>query len=272
MKNKKQLMMGDINMGKETFEGKKTHCTIGIIGYRGHGKTTLTDAIKKTLTTKEERNISLTSSIEYGAILVVSAIDGIMSQMAEQIMIAHHMGMQHIVVFMNKCDMVDDMEMLELVEMGIRDQLYQCGFVGSDIPFIYGSALKALEDPDGEWGDKIMELMDAVDKYIPDSQPEMDQASSIHTKFTAEVYMLDINEGGRDTGYFDDDRLQFYFKTTDVTGEIQLPIEIDMAMPGETLDITIELIQPIKITEEEPFIIRNDECTVGLGRISTIIE
>lgn len=270
--NKKQLMMGDINMGKETFEGKKTHCTIGIIGHRGHGKTTLTDAIKKTLTTREERNISLTSSIEYGAILVVSAIDGIMSQTAEQIMIAHHMGMQHIVVFMNKCDMVDDMEMLELVEMGIRDQLYQCGFVGSDIPFIYGSALKALEDPDGEWGDKIMELMDAVDKYIPDSQPEMDQASSIHTKFTAEVYMLDINEGGRDTGYFDGDRLQFYFKTTDVTGEIQLPIEIDMAMPGETLDITIELIQPIKITEEEPFIIRDDECTVGLGRVATIIE
>ena len=117
-----------------------------------------------------------------------------------------------------------------------------------------------------------MELMDAVDKYIPDSQPEMDQAPSIHTKFTAEVYMLDINEGGRDTGYFDGDCLQFYFKTTDVTGEIQLPIEIDMAMPGETLDITIELIQPIKITEEEPFIIRDDECTVGLGRISTIIE
>lgn len=228
MKNKKQLMMGDINMGKETFEGKKTHCTIGIIGHRGHGKTTLTDAIKKTLTTREERNISLTSSIEYGAILVVSAIDGIMSQTAEQIMIAHHMGMQHIVVFMNKCDMVDDMEMLE--------------------------------------------LMDAVDKYIPDSQPEMDQASSIHTKFTAEVYMLDINEGGRDTGYFDGDRLQFYFKTTDVTGEIQLPIEIDMAMPGEILDITIELIQPIKITEEEPFIIRDDECTVGLGRVATIIE
>ena len=198
--------------------------------------------------------------------------DGIMSQTAEQIMIAHHMGMQHIVVFMNKCDMVDDMEMLELVEMGIRDQLYQCGFVESDIPFIYGSALKALEDPDGEWGDKIMELMDAVDKYIPDSQPEMDQAPSIHTKFTAEVYMLDINEGGRDTGYFDGDRLQFYFKTTDVTGEIQLPIEIDMAMPGKTLDITIELIQPIKITEEEPFIIRDDECTVGLGRVATIIE
>ena len=207
-----------------------------------------------------------------GAILVVSAADGPMPQTREHILLSRQVGVPYIVVFMNKCDMVDDMEMLELVEMGIRDQLYQCGFVGSDIPFIYGSALKALEDPDGEWGDKIMELMDAVDKYIPDSQPEMDQASSIHTKFTAEVYMLDINEGGRDTGYFDGDRLQFYFKTTDVTGEIQLPIEIDMAMPGETLDITIELIQPIKITEEEPFIIRDDECTVGLGRVATIIE
>ena len=173
---------------------------------------------------------------------------------------------------MNKCDMVDDEELLELVEMEIRELLNEYEFPGDDIPVIQGSALKALEDPNGEWGDKIMELMDAVDKYIPDSQSEIDQASSIHTKFTAEVYMLDINEGGRDTGYFDDDRLQFYFKTTDVTGEIQLPIEIDMAMPGETLDITIELIQPIKITEEEPFIIRDDECTVGLGRVATIIE
>lgn len=259
-------------MGKETFEGKKTHCTIGIIGHLGHGKTTLTDAIKKTLSTRGERNISLTSSIEYGTILVVSAIDGIMSQTAEQIMIAQHMGVQHIVVFMNKCDMVDDMEMLELVEMGIRDQLCQYGFAGSDIPFIYGSALKALEDSDGEWGDKIMELMDAVDNYIPDSQPEIEQVSSMHTKFTAEVYMLDTDEGARDMEYFDGDRLQFYFRTTDVTGEIQLPIEINMAVPGETVNITVELIQPIEITEEEPFIIRDDECMVGLGRVGRIIE
>ena len=207
-----------------------------------------------------------------GAILVVAATDGVMAQTREHILLSRQVGVPYIVVFMNKCDMVDDEELLELVEMEIRELLNEYEFPGDDTPVIQGSALKALEDPNGEWGDKIMELMDAVDKYIPDSQSEIDQASSIHTKFTAEVYMLDINEGGRDTGYFDDDRLQFYFKTTDVTGEIQLPIEIDMAMPGETLDITIELIQPIKITEEEPFIIRDDECTVGLGRVATIIE
>ena len=207
-----------------------------------------------------------------GAILVVAATDGVMAQTKEHILLSRQVGVPYIVVFMNKCDMVDDEELLELVEMEIRELLNEYEFPGDDTPVIQGSALKALEDPNGEWGDKIMELMDAVDKYIPDSQSEIDQASSIHTKFTAEVYMLDINEGGRDTGYFDDDRLQFYFKTTDVTGEIQLPIEIDMAMPGETLDITIELIQPIKITEEEPFIIRDDECTVGLGRVATIIE
>ena len=207
-----------------------------------------------------------------GAILVVSAADGPMPQTREHILLSRQVGVPYIVVFMNKCDMVDDEELLELVEMEIRELLNEYEFPGDDIPIIQGSALKAIEDPAGPWGDKIMELMDAVDKYIPDSQSEIDQASSIHTKFTAEVYMLDINEGGRDTGYFDDDRLQFYFKTTDVTGEIQLPIEIDMAMPGETLDITIELIQPIKITEEEPFIIRDDECTVGLGRVATIIE
>ena len=207
-----------------------------------------------------------------GAILVVAATDGVMAQTKEHILLSRQVGVPYIVVFMNKCDMVDDEELLELVEMEIRELLNEYEFPGDDIPIIQGSALKAIEDPAGPWGDKIMELMDAVDKYIPDSQSEIDQASSIHTKFTAEVYMLDINEGGRDTGYFDDDRLQFYFKTTDVTGEIQLPIEIDMAMPGETLDITIELIQPIKITEEEPFIIRDDECTVGLGRVATIIE
>lgn len=293
--------MGDINMEKETFEGKKTHCTIGTIGHLDHGKTTLTDAIKKTLSTRGERNISSTSNVEYetqkrhythidcsghaddiknllsavaqmdGAILVVSATDGIMAQTAEQIMIAQHMGVQHMVVFMNKCDMVDDMEMLELVEMGIRDQLCQYGLPGFDIPFIYGSALKALEDPEGEWGDKIMELMDAVDNYIPDSQHDADQDSSMHTEFTAEVYMLDINEGGRDTTYFDNDRLQFYFRTTDATGEIQLPIEIEMARPGDNVDMMIELNCSIAMTEGEPFIICDDGWTVGLGRAVRII-
>ena len=348
-------------MGKETFEGKKTHCTIGIIGYRGHGKTTLTDAIKKTLTTKEERNISLTSSIEYGAILVVSAIDGIMSQTAEQIMIAHHMGMQHIVVFMNKCDMVDDMEMLELVEMGIRDQLYQCGFVGSDIPFIYGSALKALEDPDGEWGDKIMELMDAVDSYIPDPQRDTDKpflmpvedvfsitgrgtvatgrvesgvlhvsdeveivgikeetrkvvvtgiemfrklldeaqagdnigallrgvqrneiergqvlakpgTLTCHTKFTAQVYVLTKDEGGRHTPFFNNYRPQFYFRTTDVTGVCELPAGTEMCMPGDNVEMTIELIHPVAMEQGLTFAIREGGRTVGSGRVATVIE
>ena len=348
-------------MGKETFEGKKTHCTIGIIGYRGHGKTTLTDAIKKTLTTKEERNISLTSSIEYGAILVVSAIDGIMSQTAEQIMIAHHMGMQHIVVFMNKCDMVDDMEMLELVEMGIRDQLYQCGFVGSDIPFIYGSALKALEDPDGEWGDKIMELMDAVDTWIPNPERDTDkpflmpiedifsitgrgtvatgrvergvlhvsdeveivgitdetrkvvvtgvemfrklldeaqagdnigallrgvqrdeiqrgqvlaQPGSVtcHHKFTAQVYVLTKDEGGRHTPFFNNYRPQFYFRTTDVTGVITLPADKEMCMPGDNVEIAVELITPIAIEEGLRFAIREGGRTVGSGVVTKINE
>ena len=348
-------------MGKETFEGKKTHCTIGIIGHRGHGKTTLTDAIKKTLTTREERNISLTSSIEYGAILVVSAIDGIMSQTAEQIMIAHHMGMQHIVVFMNKCDMVDDMEMLELVEMEIRDQLFQCGFVGSDIPFIYGSALKALEDPDGEWGDKIMELMDAVDEWIPDPQRDTDKpflmpvedvfsitgrgtvatgrvergvlhvsdeveivgihedvkktvvtgiemfrklldeaqagdnigallrgvqrteiergqvlikpgSVTCHKKFTAQVYVLTKDEGGRHTPFFNNYRPQFYFRTTDVTGVCELPEGTEMCMPGDHVTMTVELIHPVAMEEGLGFAIREGGRTVGSGKVATIIE
>ena len=172
-------------MGKETFEGKKAHCTIGIIGHRGHGKTTLTDAIKKTLTTKEERNISLTSSIEYGAILVVSAIDGIMSQTAEQIMIAQHMGMQHIVVFMNKCDMVDDPELLDLVEMEIRDLLNEYGYEGDETPIIKGSALKALEG-EQKYVDAIYELMDAVDTWIPTPERDNDKPflMSIEDVFT----------------------------------------------------------------------------------------
>ena len=348
-------------MGKETFEGKKTHCTIGIIGYRGHGKTTLTDAIKKTLTTREERNISLTSSIEYGAILVVSAIDGIMSQTAEQIMIAHHMGMQHIVVFMNKCDMVDDDELLELVEMEIRELLSEYDFPGDDIPVIQGSALKALEDPAGPWGDKIMELMNAVDEYIPDPQRDTDkpfvmpvedvfsitgrgtvatgrveagvlhvseeveivgikeetrkvvvtgvemfrklldeaqagdnigallrgvqrdeiergqvlcQPGSItcHTKFTAQVYVLTKDEGGRHTPFFNNYRPQFYFRTTDVTGVCNLPAGTEMCMPGDNVEMTIELIHPIAMEQGLTFAIREGGRTVGSGRVATIIE
>ena len=346
-------------MGKETFEGKKTHCTIGIIGYRGHGKTTLTDAIKKTLTTKEERNISLTSSIEYGAILVVSAIDGIMSQTAEQIMIAHHMGMQHIVVFMNKCDMVDDEELLELVEMEITEVLEEYGF--TDCPIIKGSALKALEDPMGEWGDKIMELMDAVDEFIPDPERATDKpflmpiediftitgrgtvatgrvergvlhlneeveivgvkeevqkttvtgiemfrklldeaqagdnigallrgikrediergqvlvapgTTTCHKKFTAQVYVLKKEEGGRHTPFINNYRPQFYFRTTDVTGVCNLPDGVEMCMPGDNVELTVELIHPIAMEQGLNFAIREGGRTVGSGKVATIIE
>ena len=303
----------------------------------------------------------MTSSIEYGAILVVSAIDGIMSQTAEQIMIAHHMGMQHIVVFMNKCDMVDDDELLELVEMEIRELLSEYDFPGDDIPVIQGSALKALEDPAGPWGDKIMELMDAVDSYIPDPQRDTDkpflmpvedvfsitgrgtvatgrvesgvlhvsdeveivgikeetrkvvvtgvemfrklldeaqagdnigallrgvqrdeiergqvlcQPGSItcHTKFTAQVYVLTKDEGGRHTPFFNNYRPQFYFRTTDVTGVCELPAGTEMCMPGDNVEMTIELIHPVAMEQGLTFAIREGGRTVGSGRVATIIE
>ena len=353
--------MGDINMGKETFEGKKTHCTIGIIGYRGHGKTTLTDAIKKTLTTREERNISLTSSIEYGAILVVSAIDGIMSQTAEQIMIAHHMGMQHIVVFMNKCDMVDDEELLELVDMEIRELLNEYDFPGDGTPIIQGSALKALEDPNSEWGDKILELMHTIDEYVPDPERDTDKpflmpvedvfsitgrgtvatgrvergvlhineeveivgitdeirkvvvtgiemfrklldeampgdnigallrgvqrdeiergqvlckpgSVTPHKKFTAQVYVLTKDEGGRHTPFFNNYRPQFYFRTTDVTGVCELPAGTEMCMPGDNVEMTVELIHRVAMEQGLRFAIREGGRTVGSGAVATIIE
>ena len=351
--------MGDINMGKETFEGKKAHYTIGIIGHRGHGKTTLTDAIKKTLKTKEERNISLTSSIEYGAILVVSAIDGIMSQTAEQIMIAHHMGMQHIVVFMNKCDMVDDPELLDLVEMEVRELLNEYGFDGDNTPVIRGSALKALEG-DEKWVQPIRDLMAAVDEWIDTPQRDTDKpflmsiedvftitgrgtvvtgrvergrlnlndeveivgikptrktvvtgiemfrksldyaeagdnagvllrginredvergqvlckpgSVTPHKKFKASVYVLTKEEGGRHTPFMNNYRPQFYFRTTDVTGVITLPEGTEMVMPGDNVDMTVELITPIAIENGTNFSIREGGHTVGAGVVSEIIE
>ena len=303
----------------------------------------------------------MTSSIEYGAILVVSAIDGIMSQTAEQIMIAHHMGMQHIVVFMNKCDMVDDEELLELVDMEIRELLNEYDFPGDDTPIIQGSALKALEDPMGEWGDKIMELMDTVDEYIPDPQRDTDKpflmpvedvftitgrgtvatgrvergtlhlndeveivgvkeetqktvitgiemfrklldeaqagdnigallrgvqrneiergqvlakpgTLTCHTKFTAQVYVLTKDEGGRHTPFFNNYRPQFYFRTTDVTGVCELPDGVEMCMPGDNVEITVELIHPIAMEQGLGFAIREGGRTVGSGKVATIIE
>ncbi|WP_167957800.1 elongation factor Tu [Anaerosporobacter faecicola] len=294
-----------------------------------------------------------------GAILVVAATDGVMAQTKEHILLSRQVGVPYIVVFMNKCDMVDDEELLELVEMEITEQLAEYDF--NDCPIIKGSALKALEDPNGEWGDKIMELMDAVDSFIPDPQRATDQAFlmpvedvfsitgrgtvatgrvergvlhvneeveivgihedvrkvvvtgiemfrklldeaqagdnigallrgvqrteiergqvlvkpgsvTCHKKFTAQVYVLTKDEGGRHKPFFNNYRPQFYFRTTDVTGVIELPAGTEMCMPGDNVEITVELIHPIAMEQGLSFAIREGGRTVGSGKVATIIE
>ena len=294
-----------------------------------------------------------------GAILVVAATDGVMAQTKEHILLSRQVGVPYIVVFLNKCDMVDDEELLELVEMEVTEQLEEYGF--NDCPIIKGSALKALEDPMGPWGDKIMELMDTIDSYIPDPQratdkdfimpvedvftitgrgtvatgrveagvihlndeveivgikPEkqkttvtgiemfrklLDEAQAgdnigallrgvqrneiergqvlakpgtltCHTKFTAQVYVLTKDEGGRHTPFFNNYRPQFYFRTTDVTGVCNLPEGTEMCMPGDNIEMTIELIHPIAMSQGLTFAIREGGRTVGSGRVATIIE
>ncbi|WP_337425075.1 elongation factor Tu [Alitiscatomonas sp.] len=296
-----------------------------------------------------------------GAILVVAATDGVMAQTREHILLSRQVGVPYIVVFMNKCDMVDDAELLELVEMEIRDLLNEYEFPGDDTPIIQGSALKALEDPHGEWGDKVMELMDAVDSYIPDPIRDtdkpflmpvedvftitgrgtvatgrvergtlklndeieivgiseetrktvvtgiemfrklLDQAQAgdnigallrgvqrteiqrgqclvkpgsvkCHKKFTAQVYVLTKDEGGRHTPFFNNYRPQFYFRTTDVTGVCELPAGTEMCMPGDNVEMTIELIHPVAMEQGLRFAIREGGRTVGSGRVATIIE
>ncbi|MBQ6104789.1 MAG: elongation factor Tu [Lachnospiraceae bacterium] len=294
-----------------------------------------------------------------GAILVVAATDGVMAQTKEHILLSRQVGVPYIVVFMNKCDMVDDPELLELVEMEITEQLEEYDF--KDCPIIKGSALKALEDPNSEWGDKIMELMDTVDSYIPDPQRETDKpflmpvedvftitgrgtvatgrvergclhlneeveivgikeetkktvvtgiemfrklldeaqagdnigallrgvqrteiergqvlakpgSVKCHKKFTAQVYVLTKDEGGRHTPFFNNYRPQFYFRTTDVTGVCELPAGTEMCMPGDNVEMTIELIHPIAMEQGLTFAIREGGRTVGSGRVATIIE
>ena len=294
-----------------------------------------------------------------GAILVVAATDGVMAQTKEHILLSRQVGVPYIVVFMNKCDMVDDPELLELVEMEITEQLEEYEF--TDCPIIKGSALKALEDPQSEWGDKLMELMSTVDEYIPDPQRETDKpflmpvedvftitgrgtvatgrvergtlhlneeveivgikeetrkvvvtgiemfhkeleeaqagdnagvllrgvqkneiergqvlcqpgTLTCHTKFTAQVYVLTKDEGGRHTPFFNNYRPQFYFRTTDVTGVIELPEGTEMCMPGDNVEMTIELIHPIAMDQGLTFAIREGGRTVGSGRVATIIE
>ena len=296
-----------------------------------------------------------------GAILVVAATDGVMAQTKEHVLLARQVGVPYIVVFMNKCDMVDDEELLELVEMEIRELLNEYEFPGDDIPVVQGSALKALEDPSSKWGDKIIELMTAVDDYIPDPQRETDKpflmpvedvftitgrgtvatgrvergvlhlndeveilgvkedkrktvvtgiemfrklldeaqagdnigallrgvqrtdivrgqvlakpgSVNCHKKFTAQVYVLTKDEGGRHTPFFNNYRPQFYFRTTDVTGVIELPAGTEMCMPGDNVEMTIELIHPIAMEQGLTFAIREGGRTVGSGRVASIIE
>ena len=296
-----------------------------------------------------------------GAILVCAATDGPMPQTREHILLSRQVGVPYILVFLNKCDMVDDEELLDLVEMEVRELLDEYEFPGDDTPIIRGSALGALEDPSSVWGDKIIELFEAVDTYIPEPERDndkpflmpvedvfsitgrgtvatgrvergiltvgeeveivglseekrkvvvtgvemfrklLDQAETgdnigallrgvqrneiergqvlckpgtihPHTKFKGEVYVLKKEEGGRHTPFFNGYRPQFYFRTTDVTGNLELPAGTEMCMPGDNVTMTIELITPIAIEEGLRFAIREGGRTVGSGVVSEIIE
>jgi elongation factor Tu len=295
-----------------------------------------------------------------GGILVVSATDGPMPQTREHILLSRQVGVPHLVVFMNKCDMVDDEELLELVEMEIRDLLSEYEFPGDDVPVIKGSALKALEG-DAAWEEKVVELMNAVDEYIPTpardtekpfmmpvedvfsitgrgtvatgrvergvvkvgdvveivgftEEPKSTTVTGVemfrklldyaeagdnigallrgvarediergqvlakpksitpHTKFKAEVYVLSKEEGGRHTPFFTNYRPQFYFRTSDITGICNLPEGVEMVMPGDNIEMTVELIAPIAIEEGTKFSIREGGRTVGAGVVATITE
>jgi len=295
-----------------------------------------------------------------GAILVVSAVDGPMPQTREHILLARQVGVPYIVVFMNKVDMVEDKEMLDLVESEVRDLLSKYEFPGDKVPVIRGSALKALQDPAGEGGKCILELMDAMDKYIPEPKRDVDKPFLLavedvfsitgrgtvatgriergrirlneeveivgikettktvvtgiemfrklldegiagdnvglllrgidkdgiergqviakpgsitpHKKFKGKVYVLTKDEGGRHTPFFSNYRPQFYFRTTDVTGSIKLPAGVEMVMPGDNVEMEVELITPIAMEKEVRFAIREGGRTVGAGIVTDIIE
>ncbi len=291
-----------------------------------------------------------------GAILVVAATDGPMAQTREHILLARQVGVPYIVVYMNKCDMVDDEELLDLVEMEIRELLSEYDFPGDDIPVIRGSAYQALQDPNGKWGDTIVELFNAIEEYIPTPERDIDkpflmpvedvfsitgrgtvatgrvesgtvkvsdeveivglsdeirkvvvtgvemfrklldqaqagdnigcllrgvQRNEIergqvlakpgsitpHTKFTAQVYVLSKDEGGRHTPFFNNYRPQFYFSTTDVTGVINLPEGVEMCMPGDNVEMTVELITHVAMSKGLRVAIREGGRTVGAGSV-----
>ena len=244
-----------------------------------------------------------------GAILVIAATDGPMAQTREHLLLARQVGVPYIVVFLNKCDQVDDEELLELVEMEVRETLNEYDFPGDDTPIIKGSALNALvcesKDPNAPEYACIKELMDAVDDYIPTPDRKSDQPflmpvedvftisgrgtvatgrvergqvlaapKSIHphTKFKGQVYVLSKEEGGRHTPFFNNYRPQFYFRTTDVTGVISLPEGVEMCMPGDNVDMDVELITPIAIENGLRFAIREGGRTVGSGVVIGINE
>jgi elongation factor Tu len=396
-------------MAKEKFERTKPHVNVGTIGHVDHGKTTLTAAISKCLSSKgladttdfdmidnapeeRERGITInTAHIEYetdsrhyahvdcpghadyiknmitgaaqmdGAILVVAATDGPMQQTREHLLLAKQVNVPSIVIFMNKCDQVDDEELLELVEMELRELLDEYGFPGDDTPIIQGSALNALNsDGSGDDAKAIYDLMDQVDSFIPTPERAVDKpflmpvedifsitgrgtvatgriesgvikvgeeidivgmgsdmktvctgvemfrklldqgeagdnaglllrgidkelisrgmvlakpgSITPHTKFKAEVYVLRKEEGGRHTPFFKGYRPQFYFRTTDVTGNVILPEGSEMVMPGDNVTLTIDLITPIAMEKELRFAIREGGHTVGAGVVTEIIE
>ena len=382
-------------MAKEQFERNKPHVNVGTIGHVDHGKTTLTAAITTILAEaqggeakaydeidaapeEKERGITISTAhvdcpghADYvknmitgaaqmdGGILVVSAADGPMPQTREHILLARQVGVPALVVFLNKTDQVDDEELLELVEMEVRELLSQYEFPGDDIPVVKGSALKALEG-DAAQKEAILKLMEAVDSYIPEPERPVDQdflmpiedvfsiegrgtvatgriergivkkmeeveivgirdtqkttitdiemfrklldegragdnvgllvrglkkddlergqcivkpgSVNPHTKFTAEVYVLSKDEGGRHTPFFANYRPQFYFRTTDVTGSVDLPEGVEMVMPGDNVSLTITLITPVAMEKSMRFAIREGGRTVGAGRVGDIIE
>ncbi len=332
-------------MAKEKFVRGKTHVNVGTIGHVDHGKTTLTAAIG--------------AAQMDGAILVVAATDGPMPQTREHILLARQVGVPYIIVFLNKCDMVDDEELLELVEMDVRDLLNQYQFPGDDTPIIRGSALGALNGEE-KWEKAILQLADTLDSYIPDPKRDIDDPFLLpiedifsisgrgtvvtgrvergiihvgdeveivgirpttkttvtgvemfrklldegragdnvgillrgtkrdevergqvlaapgtitpHTKFTGQVYVLSKDEGGRHTPFFKGYRPQFFFRTTDITGTIDLKEGVEMVMPGDNTDMTVTLIHPVAMAEGERFAIREGGRTVGAGVVGTIIE
>ena len=399
-------------MAKPKFERKKPHINVGTIGHIDHGKTTLTSAITRVLSTKglarwvpfeeidkapEEKARGITiqlAHVEYesekrhyahidcpghadyiknmitgaaqmdGSILVVAADDGPMPQTREHVLLARQVNVPYIIVFMNKIDMVDDPELLDLVELEVRELLTKYGFSGDEVPVVRGSALKALECGCGkeecQWCGAIWQLVRAMDEYIPEPIRDVDKpflmpiedvfsisgrgtvvtgkvergvlrpgeevevvglrptiktvATSIemfrkildealpgdnvgillrgvgkddvergqvvakpgtikpHVKFKAEVYVLKKEEGGRHTPFFSGYRPQFYFRTTDVTGVIKLPEGIEMVMPGDNVELEVELIKPVALEEGLRFAIREGGRTVGAGVVTKILE